>query len=796
MIGRMSEIPVPGFDDMTPAEQWDALVARVEQARDQYYGKDAPEISDAEYDRIFSALQELERAHPELAVADSPTQTVGGARQATFAPFVHPSPMASLEDVFSLDEVRAWWDRVQAELGRDDVPVTLEVKIDGLAVNLVYRDGVLERAATRGDGTVGEDVTANVLTIGAIPQKLAGQGHPAFLEVRGEVFFPVADFREFNAARVEAGERPFVNPRNAAAGSLRQKDSAVTATRPLSMIAHGVGLVDWGDQLPLDEPTTLDGWFERLAEWGLPTSPYTRLATSFSQVEDYIAEVGRTRSGIIHEIDGVVVKVASRSLQAALGSRARTPRWAVAYKFPPEEVYTRLLDIRVQVGRTGRVTPYGVMEKVLVAGSHVERATLHNPGEVKRKGVLIGDIVVLRKAGDVIPEIVAPVVDRRTGTEEEFVMPSACPSCGAPLAPANEGEADWRCPNRAHCPAQLTERVAHIGSRGAFDIEGLGDEAALALTQPGLDRDAVAASLVAGETVVLADGVTPVRMTEADREGVEEADLIDVAESLLPAPQQAVLRGEAGIFDLDADTLRDVYVWRYQKTPITLQKRGAGDMSWRQVRYFWTVGKRKKTDPTQWLKGQEERPNQTLEKLLKQLGDSKTQPLWRVLVGLSIRHVGPTAAQALAREFRSMDAIRQASAQQLAAVEGVGDTIAASLIDWFADPDHVAIVDGWAASGVRMEDEVTDTIASTLAGLTIVVSGSVPGYTRESAKEALANHGAKASSSVSKNTDILVAGDGAGSKLAKAQKFGVRVIDSADFDKLLAGDIDLSGLAE
>lgn len=775
------------------AQRWADLVTAIEQARDDYYNRDNPTISDAEYDTLFSELTQLEADYPELVRPDSPTQTVGGTVEKGFAPVTHLTPMASLEDVFSLDEVRAWWERIHSELLTDTIPVTMEVKIDGLAVNLVYRDGFLERCATRGDGRVGEDVTANVQTIRTVPARLHGGGYPAVMEVRGEVFFPIDDFEDFNAARVSANERPFVNPRNAAAGSLRQKDPAVTALRPLAMIVHGVGLVDWEGAAPADAPRNLDEFYRAVAAWGLPTSPYTRVGNSLADIEAFIDEIGTTRPTISHEIDGVVIKVNDRDLQAALGSRARTPRWAIAYKFPPQEVYTRLLDIRVQVGRTGRVTPYGVMERVLVAGSHVERATLHNPQEVERKGVLIGDTVVLRKAGDVIPEIVAPVVDKRSGDEHPFVMPSTCPSCGSPLAPAREGEADWRCPNHEHCPAQLTERIAYIGSRGALDIEGLGTEAALALTQPNADRDAVAAALVSGEMVLGADGETLISMGEEDRAGVDDADLIGVAEALLPPPQVPVLHGAATIFSLDAETVRDVCVWRRVAAPKVAREAGAGDTLWRHVRYFWVAGRRKKTDPTQWLKGQEERPGKAIEELAKQLEKAKTRPLWRILVSLSIRHVGPTAAQALAREFHSLDAIRDADEATLAAVEGVGDVIAASLREWFADPDHLALIEAWREAGVRMEDEQTADVEQTLAGLTIVVSGAVPGFTREAAKEALAVRGAKAGSSVSKATDVLVAGAGAGSKLAKAQSLGVRVVDAADFARLLSGELTASG---
>lgn len=777
--GNMSDAN-PTLSPDEARRRWHDLVATVEEARTSYYNEDAPLMSDGAYDEAYRELEHLEAAHPELVVPTSPTQTVGGSPQAAFAPITHSTPMASLQDVFSIGEVEEWWQRMDREIGAA-WRATVEVKIDGLAVNLTYRDGVLAHAATRGDGRVGEDVTANVATIGAIPQRLSGSGHPRVLEVRGEVFFWRESFEEFNAERVRLGERPFVNARNAAAGSLRQKDPTVTAVRPLSMITHGVGTVEGG----ADVPTSLSQWYDRLGEWGLPVSPYTEVVHSLSEVRDYIGRIDRTRGDLLHEIDGVVIKVDDIEAQARLGSRARTPRWAVAYKFPPEEVFTKLLDIRVQVGRTGRVTPYGVMEKILVAGSHVERATLHNPSEVERKGVLIGDTVVLRKAGDVIPEIVAPVVDARDGSERPFVMPSTCPSCGAPLAPAKEGDVDWRCPNRAHCPAQLTERLAHMGSRGALDIEGLGDEAALALTQPERDRDAVVADLIAGNPVILADGLTDV-VLEPNEKHDDASALVARAEEILPPPASPVLADEAALFDLDVDALADVYVWRQTVTPQRLRTADSPERVWRRVRYFWTVGKRKKSDPTQWLKGQEERPNKTAELLLKEIEAAKKQPLWRILVALSIRHVGPTAAQALAAQFRSLEAIRAASCEELAAVDGVGETIARSIVEWLGDEAHLEIIDAWAHAGVRMVDEANEENDEVLAGLTVVISGSVPGYTRESAKEAVVRAGGKATGSVSAKTDVLVAGDGAGSKLKKAHSLGVPVVEAERFADFLA----------
>ena len=602
------------------------------------------------------------------------------------------------------------------------------------------------------------------------------------------MYFPVAEFASFNEARVAAGERAFVNPRNAAAGSLRQKDSSETAKRPLAMVAHGVGFVEAGGAFT--PPTTQHGWYQLLREWGMPVSPYTRLLTDRGAIEEFIAETGEARHSLAHEIDGVVVKIDDLALQRSLGSTSRAPRWAAAYKFPPEEVHTRLLDIRVQVGRTGRVTPYGVMESVLVAGSNVARATLHNAQEIKRKGVLIGDLVVLRKAGDVIPEIVAPVEEARNGSEREFSMPAACPSCGTALVEEKEGDVDLRCPNKAACPAQITERIAHIGARSALDIEGLGDEAALALTQPENNRDQVAAALVAGHAVVLEDGT---RLELADAEDLPHAEQLATADAMLPEPQAPVLTAESALFDLRAEDVRDVMVWR----PTTVKGEPTGD--WAQVRYFWTKAHRAKK-----VKGETvyEQVGTTASKMLTQMLDemerAKSQPLARVLVALSIRHVGPTAARALAARFGSMDALRAADVEELAAVDGVGGVIAQSLADWFEVDWHREILRRWSEAGVRMEDEAPKEVPAVLEGLTIVVSGAMPGYDREGAKEAITARGGKASGSVSKKTSLVVAGPGAGSKAAKAESLGVPVISEQLFAALLEGGpaavgIDLGG---
>lgn len=703
-------------------EEYEGLVEEVRKHRFAYYGEDQPLISDAEYDALYRRLEEIEGLHPELVANDSPTQGVGGEVSAAFAPVQHLQRMYSLEDVFSLEELEAWVRKAEASVAKvgDDGGLRwlTELKIDGLAVNLLYREGKLVRAATRGDGTTGEDITHNALTIKDIPQQLTGGNVPAEVEVRGEVFIPSKAFLQLNETMVEAGKAPFANPRNAAAGSLRQKDPAVTAQRPLSMYVHGIGARDGL------EPATQSQTYAYLKEWGLPTSPYYKVLQDLDEVLEFIAHYGTHRHDLLHEIDGIVVKVDSFATQRALGYTSRVPRWAVAYKYPPEEVNTKLLDIRVNVGRTGRVTPYGLMEPVKVAGSTVEMATLHNQEVVKAKGVKIGDIVVLRKAGDVIPEIVGPVValrDQQDPPVRDFVMPTHCPACGTKLAPAKEGDVDIRCPNSRSCPSQLRERVFHLASRGAFDIEALGWEAAIALTQP-------------------AEPATP------------------------------PLTSEAAVFDLTPEDLAGVRIEREKKA------KGVPTGQFELVPYFYTKGTAKK--PSE--------PTATTVKLFQELEKAKSQPLWRVLVALSIRHVGPTASRALATAFGSMDAIRAASEQQLAEVDGVGPTIAAALIEWFAEDWHREIVDRWAAAGVRMRDEVDESTPRTLEGLTVVVTGSLENYSRDEAKEAIITRGGKASGSVSKNTDYVVAGENAGTKLDKAEQLGIPVLDEAGFARLLA----------
>ena len=772
--------------------RWSELVRDIERARDAYYvAVDAQSPwSDAEYDALYRELEALEAAHPALALPGSPTQTVGGRASTDFAEVRHHEHLYSLQDVFSLAEVEKWVERIVAttEVPDDDLPMTAEVKIDGLAVALTYEHGVLTRAATRGDGTIGEDVTGNVRTIGSVPLVLAGDSHPALLEVRGEVYFPVEDFSAFNEARRtenverEAQGRPllqvFANPRNAAAGSLRQKNPAVTAARPLAMITHGIGAIvpAPGEELPGEQHE----WYDLLARWGLPVSPYNAVVRGRAEREAYIARYADHRHDLIHEIDGIVFKLDSRSLQAELGHTSRVPRWAAAYKYPPEEVHTRLLDIDVQVGRTGRVTPFGIMEPVLVAGSTVARATLHNSAEVRRKGVRIGDLVVLRKAGDVIPEIVGPVTEARDGTERDFTMPGRCPSCGTPLAPAKEGDVDLRCPNTRSCPAQLTERVAHVGSRGALDVEGLGDEAAAALTQPDAGREEALAALAAGRALDTERG--RLRIARAELDALPPSERIDAARRVLKeagiGEQAPVLTGEAGLFDLTVDDLREVMVYR----PVA--RRGAPTGDWRLARFFWSKQSYDKD-------GGVKKPTaagKNATAMLSQLAAARSRPLWRVLVALSVRHVGPTAARALAGRFGSLRALREAGVEELSQVDGVGPAIAASWAEWLDVDWHREVLDRWAAAGVRTADETARGAGTvrTLAGLTVVVTGTLERFTRDGAKEAIVSRGGRAAGSVSKRTSFVVVGENAGSKEVRARELGLRILDEEAFERLLA----------
>ncbi|MGW4093282.1 NAD-dependent DNA ligase LigA [Nocardia sp. NPDC004750] len=675
----------------TPEQRvdWQQLADEVREHQFRYYVRDAPIISDGEFDALLRRLQAMEDEHPDLRTPDSPTQLVGGGFATDFTAVDHLERMLSLDNVFDVDELRAWAARVEGETG-PDLHYLCEVKIDGVALNLVYENGRLVRGATRGDGRTGEDVTLNARTIDDIPGELNPSDEfpiPRLLEVRGEVYFRLEDFETLNAAIVAEGKPPYANPRNTAAGSLRQKDPSVTARRRLRMICHGFGRIEGYT------PTSQYEAYRALAAWGLPVSEHTRRVQGIDAVIERVAYWGEHRHDIEHEIDGQVIKVDETALQRRLGSTSRAPRWAIAYKYPPEEATTKLLNIQVNVGRTGRVTPFAVMEPVSVAGSTVAMATLHNSAEVKRKGVLIGDTVTIRKAGDVIPEVLGPVVDARPEDAREFVMPTHCPECGTELRPEKEGDADIRCPNQQFCPAQLRERVYHVAGRGAFDIEALGYEGAIDLLKSGAITD------------------------------------------------------EGDLFDLDEATLLT--------TSLYANKNGSLSAN----------GKR----------------------LLENLAAVKNRPLWRVLVGLSIRHVGPTAARALAAEFGSLDRIEAASVEELAAADGVGPTIAAAVAEWFTVDWHRAVVAKWRAAGVRMEDERDESIERNLEGLSIVVTGSLQGFTRDGAKEAILVRGGKAASSVSKKTAFVVIGDAPGSKAAKAEELGVPILDEEGFQRLLAG---------
>jgi DNA ligase (NAD+) len=666
----------------------------------RYYILDSPLVSDAEYGTLMREIRALEEQYPELRTPDSPTQRPAGGVATQFTPVQHLQRLLSIDNAFSAEELDAWAARA-ARLGGGG-PYLCEVKIDGLAVALVYRNGALVRGATRGDGSTGEDITPNVRTIGAVPARLTGPDVPAELEVRGEVFFPVAGFHELNQKLGEAGKPLFANPRSAAAGSLRQKDPKITASRPLGLIVHGLvvpgadpgaaGMPEPGESAPASAPSTQSGWYDRLHRWGLPVSDLIKVVPDLDGVHSYVTYYGEHRHDPPYEIDGVVVKIDRLDQQSTLGSTSRAPRWAIAYKYPPEEVTTRLLSIEVNVGRTGRVTPFAVMEPVKVAGSTVANATLHNADEIKRKGVLIGDMVVLRKAGDVIPEIVGPVADLRTGEEQEFEFPAVCPACGTTLE-REEGEVDWRCPNTRSCPAQLRERLFHLASRAALDIEVLGYESIVALLDSGLVHD--------------------------------EGDLFSVTEE-----------GLAGV-------------------PFFVNKQGTLKVN--------------------------------AGMLLRNLDEARHRPLWRILVALSIRHVGPTAARALAAEFGSLDLIAGSPAERLAAVDGVGPTIAASVIEWFKVGWHAAIVDKWRAAGVVLAEERAGggADARPLAGATVVLTGTLPGLTRDEASEEITGRGGKVASSVSKKTDFVVAGDNAGSKYDKALSLGVPVLDEAGLRVLL-----------
>ncbi|TQK51672.1 DNA ligase (NAD+) [Streptomyces sp. SLBN-118] len=692
------------------------LAEQVEGHRFRYYVKDSPVISDGEFDKLLRELEALEEQYSELRTPDSPTQKVAGQYETELAKVEHRERMLSLDNAFDEEELASWAERVAREVGSSDYRFLCELKVDGLAVNLTYEKGRLTRAATRGDGRVGEDITPNVRTIADIPDRLHGDHVPDLVEIRGEVFFPMDKFQELNARRVEAGEQPYANPRNSASGSLRQKDPKVTATLPLHMVVHGIGA---REGFGIDR---LSQAYDLLRAWGLPTAKHYKVVDSLEGVRKFIAYYGENRHSMEHEIDGVVVKLDEIPLQGRLGSTSRAPRWAIAWKYAPEEVNTKLVNIRVGVGRTGRVTPYAQVEPVTVAGSEVEFATLHNQDVVKAKGVLIGDTVVLRKAGDVIPEILGPVVDLRDGTEREFVMPSECPECGTPLRPMKEGDVDLRCPNARSCPAQLRERLFYLAGRKSLDIENFGYVAAAALTKP----------------------LEPAQPPLSD-----EGDLFDLAvEQLLPI-KAYVLDQDSGLPKRDPKT--------GEEKVVTVFANQLGE------------------------------PKKNALAMLENIQAAKERPLARIITGLSIRHVGPVAAEALAREFRSIERIEQADEAELAAVDGVGPTIAASLKQWFEEDWHREILRKWRAAGVRTEEEGAgeEQGPRPLDGLTVVVTGTLADYTRDGAKEALQSRGAKVAGSVSKKTSFVVVGDNPGSKYDKAMQLKVPVLDEEGFAVLL-----------
>ncbi|WP_376975963.1 NAD-dependent DNA ligase LigA [Arcanobacterium hippocoleae] len=830
--------------------QWQELAAQLTRAQDAYHSGAEPIMVDAEYDRLIHQLRILEDEYPLLWKPTSPSMRVGakptknGMRQLT-----HRNRLYSLQDVFSRTELRDWYDNICTQIPENS-RFTVEVKVDGVALNLTYRDGVLDTAATRGDGSVGEDVTKNALAIADIPQQLQGQDIPQIVEIRGEVFFPIAAFHEFNALveqrnaqieirnqqvkvenarirkenaklraeneqlpedqrhilqpliRAEGKLKTFANPRNAAAGSLRQDDNTGFAIRSLSFVAHGIGAIEGaspalGERLMLQENV-----YAQFQEWGLPISPQTEIVDSFAQIEAFLEKYEYARTSLAHEFDGVVIKIENRQIQDLLGYTSRVPKWAVAFKFPPTEVQTRLLDIRVQVGRTGRVTPYAVMEPVQVDGSTVTQATLHNPTEVARKGVKIGDLVILRKAGDIIPEVVGPILDARDGSEREFIMPQKCPACGGKVAPAKEGDADWRCHNAHSCPAQLTQRIIHIGSRGALDIEALGEETGTWLADPDRLRETALLAFVRGKQLIIedftavnpADQRQPIQCTKAelielgviDTNGMilDQENIVPpkVARKLgIPAAQKPILNTEAQLFALHAAELKDIWQWQ------EIKENGELTGNYRYQRAAWTKPKIDLATNTVIV---ESEPMKNVCTMLAELEQAKEKELWRQLVALNIRHLGPVAAKVLARKFGSLAAIEAAELDQLKG-EGIGDVIAASISEWLRIEWHREIVQAWRECGVRFADDVVAQTAEiaqvpqTLAGKIVVATGTLEKFTRDSVKEAIEAHGGKATSSVSRKTDYLVAGAKAGSKALKAEQFGIPVLDEKQFIELL-----------
>jgi DNA ligase (NAD+) len=661
---------------------------RVEELREQinhhsyrYHVLDDPEVSDAEYDDLVKELRGLEDSFPELITPDSPTQLVGAPPTDLFAPVEHRAPMLSLDNAFSFAELDAWSERVARGLGRAAAGFVCELKIDGVACALTYERGRLVRAATRGDGRVGEDITANVKTVEGVPHRLSAEDPPAVVEIRGEMYLPIKAFEQLNERLGEAEQRTFANPRNAAAGSLRQKDAKVTASRPLRFWVHSFGAAEG---ISFGSHTEFLAWAQRA---GLPVPPTTERTATIADVEAFLGRWEEQRHSVDWEIDGAVIKVDQIDEQRELGATSHAPRWALAYKFPPEERTALLERIDVHTGRTGKVTPFAVLDPVSVGGVTITYATLHNEDEVRRKDVRQGDTVVVRRAGDVIPEIVGPVVAKRKKGARRWSMPKTCNACGTALV-RREGEADYRCPNKRGCPSQGLEWLFHFAGRGAMDIEHLGYMTVMRLLEKGLIED------------------------------------------------------PADIYALDADKL-------------------------------------------QQLPGFKDR---SVSNLLEQVEASKDRPIWRLLVGLNIRHVGGHVAQVLATAFGSIDALADASEDDIDAVPGIGPEIAATVREWFDEDENRQLIEKLRVAGVRLADERTEpTGPQTLAGLSIVLTGGLGSLSREEATALAEGAGARVASSVSGKTAFVVAGENPGSKLAKAESLGVEVIDEAEFLRRVAG---------
>ena len=670
--------------ELAPPEVLDRVAALrdlIEYHTERYFVHDDPELSDAEFDALVRELRELEAQHPELVTADSPTQRPGGRSASTFSPVVHRARMFSLDNAFSFEELQAWSTRIARSIN-EPVRYVTEPKLDGLAISLQYEQGRFTVGATRGDGVTGEDVTENLRTIAAIPKQLKGKQVPDILEVRGEVFMPLGSFDELNRRQGEAGDRLFVNARNAAAGSLRQKDAGVTATRDLTLFCYQVGAHEGGPRMRAH--TEMLEWLEKL---GFPVNPHISAFDDLDEVCAFCTDMEDRRHALGYDIDGVVVKVDDLGQRAEMGTTSRAPRWAIAYKFPPEEKTTILRDIMVSIGRTGRATPFAVLEPVFVGGANVSLATLHNEDDIARKDVRPGDTVIVRRAGDVIPEVVGPIVAKRPKRTRRWKFPAKCPECGEALVRL-EGEANHHCIN-VDCPMQRVQRIVHFAGRGAMDIEGLGEERVRQFTDAGLIQDA------------------------------------------------------ADVYDLTVEQL------------VPLER----------------IGER------------------SAQLLVDAVEGSKTQPMWRLLVGLGINHVGPTAAQALARSLGHLDRIENASEEELTAVDGVGPTIAQSVQRFFSIDRNRTLVDRLRASGLNFagpEPTTAPAAEQTLTGLTFVLTGSLEEHTRDEAAAEIEARGGKITGSVSKKTSYVVVGAGPGSKLTKAEQLGVTILDELAFERLLA----------